>query len=96
MRAVRFPAETDAPLVIDPDGILALAIAFESFESIARWDSQLSHFGDGMKLRELAQSGPLNVRRKGADFLQQKQPGGGIAGKGADHALALMDNNELR
>ena len=95
-RAVRFPAETDAPLVIDPDGILAFAIAFESFESIAGWYSQLGQFGDRMKLSELAQSSALDIRRKGADFLQPKQPGGGIAGKGADHALAFTDNNGRR
>ena len=38
MRAVMLPAEADAPLVIDTDGVVALALALEGFQAIAGRD----------------------------------------------------------
>jgi len=32
-----FPPETDAPLVVDPDTVLTLAIALQSLQAIRRW-----------------------------------------------------------
>ncbi len=33
---VVFPFEADAPLFVDPDGVLAFAVAFEGFELVSR------------------------------------------------------------
>jgi hypothetical protein len=41
MGAVRFPAEADAPLVIDTDGVLALPTALKRFEAIAGRDGKV-------------------------------------------------------
>jgi hypothetical protein len=35
------PSETDTPLVVDPDAVLAFAIAFEGFEPIGRRYAQI-------------------------------------------------------
>jgi len=35
------PSKTDAPLIVDPDAVLAFAIALEGFESIGRWNMQI-------------------------------------------------------
>ncbi len=35
VRAVHLPAETNSPLVVDADGVLAFAVAFEGFQSVA-------------------------------------------------------------
>ena len=52
MRPVRFPDETETPLIIDADGVLALPVALESFQAVAGWDGEVIEFGDGLKLGE--------------------------------------------
>ncbi len=72
MRPVRFPDETDAPLVIDADGVLAFPIAHESFESVAGWHGEAMVFGDGMKLGQFSQGDPLDIGRKDRVFRSSK------------------------
>ena len=79
--------EADAPLIVDADGVLAFAVAFERFQPIAGRNAKLQQFRDGVKLGKFPQGGALDVRREGADFLQPEQAGGVVAGKGTDHAL---------
>jgi len=93
MRAVCLPAETKTPLVVDADGELALAIAFEGFQPVARRNAELKQFRDGVKLGKLPQGRALDVRRKGADLLQPEQAGGILAGKGTDHASWWVKHN---
>ncbi len=52
MGSIRFPAETDAPLVIDADGVLAFPVALERFEAITGRDGEVVEFGDGVNLSE--------------------------------------------
>jgi hypothetical protein len=40
-RSARCPDKTNAILVIDPDAVLSSTIAFERFESIARWNQEI-------------------------------------------------------
>lgn len=96
MRPVRLPAEADAPLIVDADGVLSFAVAFEGFQPVARGHAELQHLGHGIELGEFPQGCALDVRRKGADFLQPEQAGGIVAGKGTDHALSRVHNNGLR
>ena len=39
--AVPLPPETDAPLSVDPDAVLPLALSLQGFEAITRRDSQV-------------------------------------------------------
>jgi len=41
-RIAVLPAETDSPLIIDADTVLTTPISGESFQSISRWDPQIS------------------------------------------------------
>ena len=52
VRPIGFPAETDAPLLVDADRMKALSFTLESFQQVARWNRQMIDFGDGMELRE--------------------------------------------
>lgn len=64
VRAIRFPAETNAPLIIDADGVLAFAGAMENFQTVAGWDAKVNEFGDGVELGEFAQCNALDIRRQ--------------------------------
>ena len=44
MRAVRFPAKADPPLVVDPDAVLSLAPALQRLKAVAGRHPQLFQF----------------------------------------------------
>ena len=62
--AAVLPDETDAPLVVDPDTVLANSVPFEGFRVIARWRRQVAQLFGLMDLAQLALSGTLNIRRQ--------------------------------
>jgi hypothetical protein len=37
MRPILSPAETNSPLIVDPDAVLALPAALQGLQTIARW-----------------------------------------------------------
>jgi len=41
MRVAVAPAKADAPLVVDPDAVLPLAVAGKRLEPVARWSTQV-------------------------------------------------------
>ena len=86
MGAVRFPAEADAPLVIDVDGMLSLAVALEGFQPVSRRDGKVVQFGDGMELGEFAQGNALDGRWISPRFPLLEKSFGFPAGEGSDHA----------
>jgi hypothetical protein len=43
------PDKTDAPLVIDPDGVLASMVARQRFEPVGRWRAQIVETARGME-----------------------------------------------
>jgi len=47
------PAKTDAPLIVDPDAVLAGSIALQSLQSIARWHTQIVQAARDIELPEL-------------------------------------------
>ena len=59
-----FPDETDAPLVVDADAVLAHPFALEGFEVIARRHTHVTQGFRGRELREFAKSDALNGGRK--------------------------------
>ena len=56
-----FPAKADAPLIVDPDAPLALAITAEFLESIPRRDAEIFERDGGIELPQLAQRNALQV-----------------------------------
>jgi len=40
------PSETDAPLRVDSNAVLASTVAFQSFEPVARWVNQRAEVTD--------------------------------------------------
>src|SRR3569833_1378431 len=39
------PAETDAELVVDPDAVLAVTVAFQFFQTVSGWNAQKAQVG---------------------------------------------------
>ena len=83
---IRLPAEADTPLVIDTDGVLALPVALEGFQTVSRRDGEVVYFCNGMDLGELAQGDTLDVRWECPSFPFLKELGCYAAGEGTDHA----------
>jgi hypothetical protein len=58
------PNKTDAPLIVDPDRMLPLAIGSQSFEAIARRHAQIGQRSRLIQKTQLSQSDILDVRRQ--------------------------------
>jgi hypothetical protein len=54
------PSETDSPLVIDADAVLAGAVADQRFETIPQRDSQILKFLRRMQVHQLAPGCPFD------------------------------------
>jgi len=63
-RIASSPAEADAPLIVDPDAMLALSVAFQSFESVSRWDAKVVQSAGAMNLNQLHSRLALQVVRQ--------------------------------
>lgn len=87
MGSVGFPAETDAPWIIDADGVLAFPVALERFEAIAGRDGEVFEFGDGVNLGEFPHGDALNVRRERPSFPFLEKECGFPASEGANHQV---------
>ena len=87
VRAVGFPAETDAPLVIDANGVLPHPVALEGFQAVAGWDGKMVEFGDGVKLGKFAQGNALDIWRKRPGFPLLEEECGFPASEGTDHRV---------
>jgi hypothetical protein len=55
------PYEADAPLVIDPDAVLAGALATQQFQPIAGWRRQVAQLLSLVKLQQLALGNTLHI-----------------------------------
>lgn len=64
MRVFTLPLETNAPLLIDANAMLAGAIAFERLQAVARGQRQIPQRPRAMNLRQLAERHALNLRRQ--------------------------------
>jgi hypothetical protein len=90
MRSIFLPTETNAPLVIDSDGVLAFAVSLESLQTVAGRDGEVFEFGDRMELSQFSQGDTLDVRRKRAGFPFTEEEGGLLAGEGTDHRVRSL------
>ena len=49
------PQETEAPLIVDPDAVLAAAVAGKRLQPVARWRPKVGKLGRCVEHVELAQ-----------------------------------------
>jgi hypothetical protein len=85
IRCAILPAETDAPLVIDPNAMLAHAVADELLESVARRDAQILERLGGIHSDELAEHGAPELRGVAAHRFTGKEPLRGSVAEALDH-----------
>ena len=57
-----FPDETESPLVIDTDAVLACPVSFQGFKAVSRRNAQVLQAGGVVQHFELAHGGALDVR----------------------------------
>jgi hypothetical protein len=57
----RSPAETDPPLLVDADAVLAGAISLELLKAVARRNPEVVEDRRSIEHAELSESDPLNV-----------------------------------
>jgi len=79
------PPETDPPLLVDPNAVLALSIALQSLELIRAWNRKVLQISCRVQLLQLHQRPLLNVARKSLGVLPTPDPLGFLAAKGLDH-----------
>jgi len=48
------PAETDAPLIVNPNTPFAFSITFQSLEPVTRWIPQIGRGGSRIELAQFA------------------------------------------
>src|SRR5581483_7376554 len=83
------PAETDPPLLVDPDAVLPLAVAFERLEPISRRRHQVAKCLSTVKIEQLAARRPLN-RPEAGDWAIIEQCLGIGRPEGLDHLPRVL------
>ena len=85
----RLPAKTNAPLVVNPNTMLALPVMLQGFEPVVRRNRQIPQNARIVEHSELAQGRRLDVdRQSAADFAQPDSLGLG-APEAPDHPIFL-------
>ncbi len=59
-----FPVETNTPLIVDANTVLARPVAAQGFQSIAWWRPQITQIIGIFHVEQLAASGLLNSERQ--------------------------------
>ena len=67
VRVAVIPPETDPPLTVDANAVLASTITSQALETIARWHAQVIDAGRGVQHPQLAQGGLVHVSSEAAD-----------------------------
>ena len=79
------PAKANAPLIVDANTVLARAVAFELFESVARRHTQVVELLGGINEANLAEHEPEQVGREPPDALPLKHALGISIREALDH-----------
>ena len=95
MRVLTLPAETDAPLVIRADAMLAGAVSPECFEMVAGRHAQISQPARAVDLGELAQGDTLNLWRQAVTAFTPPQLFGPSASKADNHEGSISRRDTL-
>jgi hypothetical protein len=77
--------ETDAPLIVDPNRMLARSIALESFEAIRRRQPQVRDADCSVQLLQSHTCPPQNIARQSSTPAGVKKSLGFSIRKGSDH-----------
>ena len=86
------PAEAEAPLVVEADGVLAAAIAPQGLQAIARRHAEEGQFDRGIEQLQLGQSSRPQGSRQAAGATGVPQLLGVAIGKTPDHGRSVPDN----
>jgi hypothetical protein len=89
VRSGILPAETDAPLIVDPDRVLAGSIAAQLFQAVARRSELVAEVFCFVEVNQLASRGPLDRRRKLRRLAAFENVSGFIASETLDHCPTL-------
>lgn len=87
-RVALAPYETDAPLVVDPNTMLALSVSPQAFQPVPRRGGQIAESRGKMELVKLSPRAALN-RLEPAHRFSAEQALGVAAPEGADHSSIL-------
>ena len=85
IRVPVLPAKADAPLIVDANTVLARAVAFELFESVAGRHTQVLQLLGGINEANLAEHEPEQVGREPPDALPLRQALGVPIREALDH-----------
>lgn len=80
------PYKAYPPLIIDADAVLALAVARQGLQPIARRLAQVVKSLGGVDRQELGSGSLLNLRRQSANAKTSEDRGGALVAKRLDHA----------
>jgi len=58
------PEETNPPLIVDPDAVLAFAVTLQSLKTVGRWCLQIFKGTSPLEHPEFSKSHPLNILGK--------------------------------
>lgn len=81
------PYKAHAPLIVDADAVLILAVPFQSFETIAGRNAEIMQGLGGIENQQLAQSGTLNVLRQTFHSPAMKQVFRAAVAKAPNHSV---------
>ena len=81
------PAETDPPLVVDPDAVLPRPIAFELLEPVTRWNPEVLKGFGSVERDQLPEHDPAEFGGIVPDRLALEQARRVPVAEGLDHAL---------
>src|SRR5262249_36785550 len=84
-RAIRGPAEAHSELVIDPDRVLAFAIAQQCLEAVTRWRSQIAEIARGVEVTQFPPRYLDQIGRKAFRALAIENSLGGFVPEAPDH-----------
>src|SRR6266702_3908006 len=89
LRIETVPDETNPPLIIDADALLARAVAFEGFQAVAGRRKQVAQRPRPVQIFQLATGGVLNFQRQLAGAFAVQYPLCLAARKGGYHSRIL-------
>ena len=95
MRGAILPDETDSPLTVDADAVLACSVTSEGFQAIARRNTEGVELGRCVQHQQLPPGRTLDVRREPTRPASSEQPLGLGVSEGANHGrmIALLTNS---
>ena len=79
------PSETDTPLVVDANAVLAVTIAFKLLEAISRWESEILQTHRGVHVAKLSEHAAPKIRRETPYVLARPETLGIAVSKMLDH-----------